>query len=122
LVVVDGQPGAEYDQALSPVFSPDSKHVAYVAVKGKSHLVVVDSQPSAEYDDTLQGPLLFSPDGSLEYVAIKQDKGGADGGPVTGALFQHSVFVKGNKGGGDGGEYQQYSPGSLYRIKYTPTP
>jgi len=35
LVVVDGQVGAEHDGIDALLFSPDSKHVAYVAEKGK---------------------------------------------------------------------------------------
>ena len=53
VVVVDGQPAAEYDEIFgySPIFSPDGKHLAYVARKGEKWLIVVDGQPGAEYDE-----------------------------------------------------------------------
>jgi hypothetical protein len=35
--------------------------------------VVVDGQAGAEYDGIAQGSLIFTPDGVLEYLAIKED-------------------------------------------------
>jgi len=47
---VDGQAGAEYDAIGkgSLLFSPDGKHLAYSARKGRKWLVVVDGQAGAE--------------------------------------------------------------------------
>ena len=47
-MIVDGQPGAEYDGIEIPVFSPDGKRVAYAAQKGDKSLVVIDSLPGPE--------------------------------------------------------------------------
>ena len=72
LVVVDGQPGPEYDGIMvdSLIFSPDGERVAYAAEKGKKWLVVVDGQPGQEYDGIMEGDPIFSPDGkSVAYVA-----------------------------------------------------
>ena len=70
----------------SLIFSADGKRVAYAAQKSREErvMVVVDGQAGAEYDGIEKGSPIFSPDGVLEYLAIKE--------------------------------------GSLYRIKYTPTP
>ncbi len=66
-------PGPEYDYLDSLTFSPDSKHVAYEAQKGKKLLAVLDSQPGVEYDRiSLAGPV-FGPEGVLEYLATKDD-------------------------------------------------
>jgi hypothetical protein len=77
LVVVDGQPGPEYDSisAAPPVFSLDSKRVAYVAGKGQKQLVVVDDEPGPEYDGISAAPPVFSPDSKrVAYVAVKGQK------------------------------------------------
>jgi len=51
-VVVDGKEGKEYDGIVagSLKFSPDSKHLAYVAVRGEKRFVVVDGKEGKEYD------------------------------------------------------------------------
>jgi len=51
-VVVDCQPGPEYDWILKDtlVFSLDGKRVAYGAWKGGKWVVVVDGQAGPEYD------------------------------------------------------------------------
>ena len=41
-IVLDGQPGTEYDVVGTPVFSPDGKRLAYAARKGEKWFVVVD--------------------------------------------------------------------------------
>jgi hypothetical protein len=50
-VVVDGQTSAKYVMIGrgSPVFSPDSKHVAFTASKGGGEVVVVDTKEGREY-------------------------------------------------------------------------
>ena len=59
-------------KGVNTVFSPDGKRVAYAARKGAKWLVVVDGQQGAEYDEIGVGTLVFSPDGVLEYLAIKE--------------------------------------------------
>jgi IS66 C-terminal element len=45
---------------VTPLFSPDSKRVAYGAQKGTKWIAVVDGQEGAEFDGL--GLLAFSPD------------------------------------------------------------
>lgn len=70
-MVIDGQAGPEYDGIGTPVFSPDSKRVAYLAVKDKKCLVVIDGQAGPEYGMIVKGGPTFQADGTLEYLAIK---------------------------------------------------
>jgi hypothetical protein len=49
-VVVDGQPGPEYDQVIWVVLSADGKHVAYIAETGGKQQVVLDGQVGPPYD------------------------------------------------------------------------
>lgn len=58
---------------LSPVFSRDGRHLAYVIPRGQKWSVVVDGQIGAEYDGIGRGSLLFSPDGTR--VAYRAKKG-----------------------------------------------
>jgi WD40 repeat protein len=67
--------GPEYDGIGkgSPIFSQDSKRVAYSAKKGDKWLVVVGGQAGPEYD-SIAG-LIFSPDGNrVAYGANRSDK------------------------------------------------
>jgi Tol biopolymer transport system component len=60
------------DPKLSPVFSNDGRHVAYILQTGEKRGVVFDGQASAEYD---QVAVTFSPDGKrLAYVVSKGQK------------------------------------------------
>lgn len=70
-VVVDGEPGPEYDYVHSLTFSPDSRRVAYVAHRGKKRLVVVDGEPGPQYDSIIPGGPSFRPDGTIEWLALK---------------------------------------------------
>ena len=59
----------EYDSVGQPVFSPDSKHLAYRTRWGKAWAVVCDNVPQQRYD--LVRVPLFSPDsGTMAYVAV----------------------------------------------------
>lgn len=82
-VVLDGQAGRGYASVATPtlLFSPDSKHLAYVAVpvttknptKGPG-LVVLDGVETRVYDDVFSD-LVFSPDSRrLAFVVLKQGK------------------------------------------------
>jgi len=72
LVVVDGEPGPEFDGIGKdhPVFSPAGKRVAYAAQKGGKWRVVVDGKAGPEMDAIAAGPV-FLRDGRLEYIARK---------------------------------------------------
>jgi hypothetical protein len=82
-VVLDGQAGRGYATLNGPTlfFSPDSKHLAYVAVpvttknpvKGPG-LVVVDGVETRVYDEVFSGPV-FSPNSRrLAFVILDQGK------------------------------------------------
>ncbi len=61
--IVDGEPGAEYDHAHSPTFSPDSQRFAHGAAFGQhggTSLVVLDGEEGPDYARVAQ--LTFSPD------------------------------------------------------------
>lgn len=74
-VAVDGQPGPAYDSVEYVWFSPDGKHVAYVAQVGARECVILDGQPGAEYDQIPSFSWPFSPDSKhLAYPARKGDK------------------------------------------------
>jgi hypothetical protein len=71
-VVVDGKEGPAMDELIdSPVFSPDSRHVAYGAQRGMRKFVVLDGKEGPHFDlVALDPPLTFSPDSQrLAYVA-----------------------------------------------------
>jgi len=71
VVVVDGVEGKEYDTARDVVFSPDSKHVAYQAIRNHKCLVVVDGIEGKEYDSFFRchGALTFDGPTSLHFLA-----------------------------------------------------
>jgi len=73
LVVVDGKPSLEYDGVAGLTFSPDSKHVAYAALRAWKQFVVVDGQSSAAYDDIGEQSPVFDADGVLEFLAIRNN-------------------------------------------------
>jgi len=76
-VMVDGNEGKLYDDISksSLIFSPDSKHLAYVAIhqdykKGHNWCVVLDEVESNLYHDIDESSLTYSPDSDhLAYVA-----------------------------------------------------
>ncbi len=74
LVVVDGEDGKEYDGILegTPVFSPDSRRVAYGARRRDKHLVVVDGVEGKEHDGFLRGStIVFGNPRSLHTLAVR---------------------------------------------------
>jgi hypothetical protein len=85
-MVEDGVDGAKYDHILSPpIFSPDSKHLAYIAESEGKYFVVLDGKEGKKYDHIIFGavgalPLgdllpVFSPDSQhIAYVAIDGGK------------------------------------------------
>jgi hypothetical protein len=78
-VTVDGTPGHDYDWiAADPVFSPDDRHVAYVADRlshdgPRDEFVVVDGTESKSFR-WVRRTLIFSGDSQkLAYIACKTD-------------------------------------------------
>ena len=49
-MVVNGVEGKRYDGIGGMLFSPDSKRLAYVAIRGTKSLVVIDGMENKEYD------------------------------------------------------------------------
>ncbi len=79
VLVVDGVEQKEKYENIGMstlVFSPDSKHVAFVAKAGDKLTVVVDGKPGKIYDGVVAsmlfgGNVSFRADGTLHYVAIE---------------------------------------------------
>jgi Tol biopolymer transport system component len=80
-VVVDGAPVGPYlDVDSGPVFSPDSKRVAYVATRGRP-FIVVDGREGQTYAPVDSSDVAFSPDGQrIAYV-------------VGGGAYKHQRLV-----------------------------
>ena len=77
-VVVDGKkyPAVDGSAAGMPVFSPDSQHFAYVALRGGKQCVVRDGEPGADFEMVSSAPPLFSPDSKrLAYLAKDGGRG-----------------------------------------------
>src|SRR5262249_42739763 len=76
-IVVDGKEVEEYGRILgtAPIFSPDSKRVAYVAVMQGEMFVVVDGKKDRSYDAIAQNHPIFSADSKrVAYMAKRRDK------------------------------------------------
>jgi Tol biopolymer transport system component len=73
-VVIDNQEGPKYHRIEDLRFSPDGKHLAYVAYRDYDHsIIVVDGEEKGSwYDDILY--YIFSPDGKrIAYYARKDN-------------------------------------------------
>jgi roadblock/LC7 domain-containing protein len=73
-VVVDGREEGLYDKEIYPEFSPDGKHVKYVAVRGDSgdkEFIVLDGKEGTAYGSLEQS--IFSPDS--KHVAYSAQRG-----------------------------------------------
>jgi len=74
-LVVDGkEEKKQYDGVTAPVFSPDSKHLAYGAQEGKASFIILDGKEEDKRYDSVSSPI-FSPDSKhLVYNATLCDK------------------------------------------------
>ncbi|MHC4714534.1 MAG: hypothetical protein ACYTAN_14910, partial [Planctomycetota bacterium] len=70
-VAVDGRPQKHYEEVSAPVFSSDSKRVAYPAVEGEQCFVVLDGREGERYPGYIYG-VIFSPD-SKRYAYACED-------------------------------------------------
>jgi hypothetical protein len=61
VVVMDGKEGKEYERVMqdSLVFSPDSKHLAYIAQSNWKYFVVVDGVEGDQYSRNVHGSRLI---------------------------------------------------------------
>jgi hypothetical protein len=66
--IIDGVMGTVYDDVTDVVFSPDSAHVAYIAVKGSTQRVVVDKGEGPAFS-WVSAPRFDASGKSLTYVA-----------------------------------------------------
>ena len=76
-LTVKDVPMSPLDPQIDPkslVFTPDGKHIAYVAKHGSGHVALVDGKTEKEYE-VVALPILFSPDGARH--AYKATRGGA---------------------------------------------
>ncbi len=75
VIVLNGKPLREHDEALGAVFSPDGSRFAYVAREGTTMFVVLDGQTHKEYEAIHLTSLVFSPDSSrFAYSAAQAGK------------------------------------------------
>lgn len=74
--MVDGQEGPEYEGIcqVGIGFSPDGKHVAYIANRGDRQFVVLDGQENGAYEGIGVGPLFGGDSGRVAYSAQKGRK------------------------------------------------
>jgi Tol biopolymer transport system component len=98
-VIVDGKEGEKYDIVKYVTFSPDSKHIAYVAGRDGKEFIVVDDKEEKQQYDSVRWPE-FSPDSKrLAYSAsVEREK------EPLGTTFEKFVVVDGKEGEHYGGE------------------
>jgi Tol biopolymer transport system component len=75
VVMLDGKQSPLFEDVAIIHFSPDSKHIAYAAKRGKDDwCVMLDEQPGPKFEAIVDGPV-FSPDGKhIAYVAWDNKK------------------------------------------------
>ncbi len=74
-VTIDGKVSEAYQSAEPPIFSADSLHTAYAALKDGKWCAVVDSVPGKPYQQLAS--LTFSPDGKrTAYIAYDEKSEG----------------------------------------------
>jgi len=76
-VRLDGVDGKHYEKISDgPFFTPDSKHLGYIAESGGKCFVVVDDKEGKQYDRIAAGTLVFSPDSTrVAYVGMSVTSG-----------------------------------------------
>jgi len=77
-VVIDGRAGPEYEAkwVTGPIFSPDSRHTAYVGSRDGRQFVVLDGKELEPHDGVDAIRLHFSPDSQrLAYIAYRGKDG-----------------------------------------------
>ena len=75
-VIVDDHDCGYFQEVGEPVFSPDGKHLAFVAaptISANKWSMIVDSVKGEEFEGILEPLPIFSPDGTLQYLAHTHD-------------------------------------------------
>ena len=73
--IVNGKEQKHFEISLTPIFSPDSNRVAYIARDRDKMFAVFDGKEKKRYDSILANTLIFSPDSNkTSYVAKKDGK------------------------------------------------
>ncbi len=134
--VVDGERITGYDSCYSLVFSPDSKHIAYVAEKEGRHFVVVDGHVGRPYEDIWWRPEFSADSSRVAYAAAKNGRmvavvDGAEEGDYEGMKYGLMIFSPNSaryayaatKGPRefvvvDGKRYRSYE--EIYRVEFSP--
>jgi hypothetical protein len=59
-----------------PVFSPDGRHVAYLAERDRTRILVFDKEESEEYRRGYPygGRVVFDSGGSARFLALREDE------------------------------------------------
>ena len=76
-VFVDGKGGPTGGLISQPTFSKDGRHVAFIvwpSWESQSGRVYMDGRPGPRYDRIPIGRLRFNPDGSTEYLGIREGR------------------------------------------------
>ena len=109
MVILDGKQGPKCDRVTLPLFSPDSKHLAYMAKENDKWMVILDGKQGPRYDGV--SLLTFSPDS--KHLAYTAEEGGSWFVVVDGKQVKprFAGFVKGSSLIFD-------SPGKLHALAY----
>ena len=76
-IIEDDVAGPLFKELRAPVFSPDSRHLAYVGqTYGKKMALVIDGAVSSEWDVKGTGEPVFSPDSRRVAVTLERVSGG----------------------------------------------
>ena len=74
-VVVDGVPRKKYGGVGRPLFSPDSRRLAFIAIEDWEAFVVVDGEEGTRYEAITRGSVTFSPDSRrVAYLAKRNNR------------------------------------------------
>lgn len=67
-MVLDGRPGIFYDDVWQPVFSPDNRHIAYIAQEHDLSHIVIGQKLSAGVQTFIGNPVFSSDSTKVAYV------------------------------------------------------
>jgi hypothetical protein len=74
-VVLNRKEGQRYDATSGdPTFSPDSRHIAYMAAIGEKCFVVIDKNEGKQYDNIISigsGRIVYDSVDSLHYLTVQ---------------------------------------------------